>query len=143
MQGNVMTKLQKDLVELFTQALNQFTTESENFTYLDHKIGSDIFILNHLGFKIKCNMKDIITNLNYPPSTATRKVNKLVDLGYIKRLRPRDNRRSVELRLTNKGRDIFARFHEQRFDPLLKVFKEFSNEHLENFYAILQRIIEK
>ena len=136
-----MSNIQKDLIETFAQVMIQFTTEIENFSYSNHKLGSDVFILYHLGYKLKCNMKEIIEILSYPPSTATRKVNKLVDLGYIKRFRPQNNRRSVELKLTNKGREVFAQFHKKRFDPLLKIFKEFPEPHIVSFYEILQKIL--
>ena len=136
-----MSTLQKDLIESFTQAILKFSTEIEGFSYLDQKIGADIFIINQVGYKTKCNMKEIITNLNYPPSTATRKVNRLVELGYLRRVRPNNNRRSVELKLTNKGREIFALFHKQRFDPLTQVIKRFSKEEINVFLNVLHKII--
>lgn len=55
--------------------------------------------------KQKLSFGKIAKTLDYP-STATRRLNELIELGIVKRIVLQDRQRSVEYKLTLKGKDI-------------------------------------
>jgi DNA-binding MarR family transcriptional regulator len=64
--------------------------------------------LEHAG-AIGLRMSDLAERVLVPPSTLTRRVDRLVADGLIERERPRQNSRSVQARLTKRGRALLRR----------------------------------
>lgn len=54
-------------------------------------------------------MSDLAERVLVPPSTLTRRVDRLVANGLVERERPRQNSRSVQARLTERGRALLRR----------------------------------
>lgn len=76
-----------------------------------------------------------------PKSTATRQVDYLVNKKLVNRQVPDDNRRTVELTLTGKGKEVHTWFQGHLADVLNAVSQESSENELNLVLGVLPRII--
>jgi DNA-binding MarR family transcriptional regulator len=86
-------------------------------------------------------MTDMIETLDIPKSTATRQVDYLVKNGFVNRTIPEDNRRIVELTLTDKGREIHSWFQRHLVDVMTAVRQEYSDQEVNLMITILPQVI--
>jgi DNA-binding MarR family transcriptional regulator len=107
----------------------------------DH-LGEEMILLNVIGNEGTCNMKRLTEELGLPPSTATRQVTRLVELGFVKRTTPPDNRRTVHLSLTPEGEERYRLYRKQHTDVFKLVLHELSQEEQEVLVKALEKIYE-
>lgn len=131
------------IINSFSNVLEKLTIHINSLTYKKTKIGLDIFIINLIGKKTlskKQNiviMKNIVEELNIPPSSATRKVNHLVSSGLIKRDTSDNNRREIRLVLTDEGIALFNSFRNLFASNITQILQKFSEEEKKSFKNIL------
>ncbi len=84
-------------------------------------------------------------SLNLDKSTVSRTVEGLVNLGLISRIIPKENRRTINLRLTTQGIDLCKTINDSNnlyFSQVLKVIpKENINAFLSSFELIVNAMI--
>ncbi len=85
-------------------------------------------VIFYLGSKCPCIMREIADRLKLAVSSVTGLVDRLVQKGLVVRERPEDDRRIVNVELTEKGREAY-RWH--------------FREHLNMFRAMLQTLDEQ
>lgn len=113
----------------------------ENLVIKNYKIGSGIFILNFIDSNEGCNMKNIATFLDVIPSTATRKVNKLVNIGLIKRVSYEEDRKRVFLLLTDEGKKVSNEFFKMRSINMQKIILMLTGEEKIIYLDILEKML--
>ncbi|MHA2250641.1 MAG: MarR family winged helix-turn-helix transcriptional regulator [Candidatus Kariarchaeaceae archaeon] len=124
----------------FWSSIEQLSSHVDDISYRGNVIGRKIFILNYIGSKGQCNMKDIVKNLHLPPSTATRQIDSLVKAKFIKRVIPDHNRRTVELTLDKNGMEVYQWLNEHLQKVIETVLQNYSEEELNTSMMILQEI---
>ena len=87
-------------------------------------------------------MKDVASELGISPSTLTTIVDKLVEKGLVKRDLDIDDRRKVQISLTQKGETIHEYLVKFRKKVLEPIFSRLSPEEIEALKSILQKIKE-
>lgn len=114
------------------------TRDTIDFKFENLKIGRLIFIINFIGYRKECTMKDIRNYLNVQASTATRQVDKLVnELALVNRITSEDDRRNVILTLTEKGWKVY-KHHKQIQEKLVHSFMgKFSPEEIQLIKKII------
>ena len=137
-----MVSKEVEIFNLFALIMEKFMHQGENYPKLKHKIGRGILIIDYIGNNKKCNMKDITKNLNLPPSTATRQVDKLVKINLVKREIPNDDRRSVILTLTDSGNETYIQYQEHLSLFVTKILQDFTDEERLTLVKMLQKIID-
>ena len=89
-------------------------------------------------------MSEIATQLLNSPSGATRLADRLEAAGLIVRETPRDNRRVVEVRLTDHGKELLGRADRVFKDALQDTFaSHLSDAELSTLRALMRRLLEK
>jgi DNA-binding MarR family transcriptional regulator len=88
-------------------------------------------------------MKDIINYLKVIPSTATRRIDKLVGNGLVKRNLSKDDGRLIKLTLTSEGKELFMNFMQNRLMSFDLIKQEFNEEELHFFFNVLDRMIRR
>jgi len=138
-----MANNEDDLIQLFTMVAMGLTKQVVDFNYQGMKIGRLIFIINYIGYKKECSMKDVIDYLNIKPSTATRQVDKLVDkLKLVERKESISDRRLVILQLTKLGNDIYL-YHKKISEiPASAINERFSNEEKQILKKGLEELLK-
>ena len=134
-----MTQRETELMQLFTMVAMKLTSRIVDYSYQDMKIGRLIFIINYIGYKEQCTMKDIIDYLNTKPSTATRQLDKLVnDLKLVSREQTSDDRRFVSLKLTKLGKEVYESHTAMSLIPASILNEKFSEKEI----AIMKQGLE-
>jgi DNA-binding MarR family transcriptional regulator len=131
-----------EIIELFTKILETITFTIEDLKVDEYQIGRGIFIIDYVGRHDSCSLKDIYDNTRFPASTASRRVDELVKVGYIERTRSPEDRREIVLRLTNNGKAIFKIFRDHREKSLKRFLKSIAEEEVSSFVKILRLLVE-
>ena len=127
-----LSKEEQDLIQIFTMVAMKLTSQIVDFTYQDMKIGRLIFLVNYIGFRKQCTMKDVIEYMNIKPSTATRQLDKLVNnLNLVSREYSTDDRRLVTLQLTQLGIEVYNHHKKLSDIPAKILVKKFSKNELD------------
>jgi DNA-binding MarR family transcriptional regulator len=79
--------------------------------------------------------------LKLPKSTATRQVDYLVKKALANRTIPDNNRRTVELTLTDKGKELYSWFQGHLVNVMTAVRQEYSEQELDMMISLLPRVI--
>lgn len=85
------------------------------------------------------NISDLSKILNLDKSTISRTVDGLVNLSFVDRIIPEDNRRSTLISLTPKGQqlsDSINRINDTYFE---EIFKTFTKDEIEIFASLFMR----
>ncbi len=127
--------------DIFIITVARLTQHIGNITHEEKKLGRRIFIINHIGSRNKCNMTDVVDSLQLPKSTATRQVDYLVKRNLVNRTIPSNNRRIVELTLTDEGKKIYQWFQEHLTNTMTAVLQEYSEKELNMMISVLPRVI--
>ena len=85
-------------------------------------------------------VRDVAEFLGVTSAAASRSIDRLVQRGLVHRSLAPDNRRAVDLVLTDEGRELLARFTEVRDTRLTRVLKDYPSEKLEQVAALLDEL---
>jgi len=85
-------------------------------------------------------MKDLAEKVGKDKSTITALVNKLVKLGYIEKVKDREDNRMTHLILTDKGRSIKGVFSQISEGLLEKVYRDFEEQDKVSLIEKLERV---
>jgi len=98
------------------------------------------FVLNHLDKHGESKMNELAKVMDVTTAAATGIVDRLVRYGYIMRVYDPNDRRVINVRLTQKGADLVKRIGRQRIEVTREVFGKISREERENYLAIMLHI---
>jgi len=99
-----------------------------------------LFFLSTRAFSL---MSDINKEMGIKGSTLTAMMDKLVSLGFVKRIPGESDRRTVLVSLTQKGKKILERFLEDRKKIIIRIFRNLSSEERKNYVAILEKVVQQ
>lgn len=88
----------------------------------------------------KLTMKEIAKKIGKDKSTVTSLVNKLINLGYLKKEQSTVDRRVTYISLTEKARDIEGKFNFISSQVKETAYKDFTDEEKEEFLRLLRKL---
>lgn len=112
--------------------------------YQWRKIYDDIFpgSQSHILFLLEQNgpqkMSELAEILHLTPGAVTTASDRLIDQGYIARVRDKTDRRVTRLEMTHKGKEILNELQNQGRKIIKSVFNDISNKDLEKMNAIFK-----
>ncbi len=104
--------------------------------------GPQLWVLKTLSRRGPLATTDLARALAVQPSTLSVLVDRLVKRGLVRRHRPREDRRFVELELTAEGVALAARAPEPAQGRLLHGLRELSPRQVHAIRASVQRLVE-
>ena len=131
------------IVDLLTVVAHRVSAQAEAISFKGEKLGQSLFIIDLIARKPDCTMKDIANTLALTPSTATRHVDKLVEMGLIDRNLSISDRRSVVLFLTQKGIELDKQFLKHRLTSFSSILESFSIEELDLLLKLMKKVVEE
>lgn len=134
----IMEDTLHDLSTLFNKFLIKISYGLEGFKYQGYTIGSSVLLINFIHANPFCRMSDIRDYLEVTPSTATRRVDRLVEYGFVHRSIGDKDHRSIELSLTPAGVELFEKFQKIRFQGLKTLTNTYKEEEIKNFLSVLK-----
>jgi len=98
-------------------------------------------VLIYLRDGIALNAKDICAEFQYNSGALTRVIDQLEERGYIERRRSRNDRRSVELHLTDAGRGLVQSLVPVVVDRLNQALSDFTRAEVAELTRLLNKLI--
>lgn len=124
-----------------SEVLNYIETELESHG-IEGLVVSHGNILNILYENNgRLTMKQIARGIDRSKSTLTQLIDKLIKEGYVKKQRSTEDRRYYYIILTEKGWSIKSYFEEISHRVINKFFKDFSQEDIDIFLKMLNKVI--
>ena len=87
------------------------------------------------------HMAAISKKLNINPSTATRRVNRLLTDGLVTKSTAPDDDRRFDLRLTARGSALLDRMDELAYDTVQTVYEPVTDREMQTVYRFLEKCI--
>ncbi|MFW9962470.1 MAG: MarR family winged helix-turn-helix transcriptional regulator [Candidatus Sifarchaeia archaeon] len=101
----------------------------------------EIRIIEFVSEAGEISMGNLSEKFPLPASTATRYVDRLVRRGYLDRKRPKNDRRRVLLKISDKGLKLLARRNEVRNKFFLRMFSKLTIEEVDYLSRIFQKLM--
>jgi DNA-binding MarR family transcriptional regulator len=89
-----------------------------------------------------CRMQQIAAYLGIEAPSVTRTAQQLEEYGLVKKQPDRHDRRAMQVRMTNRGRQQLRRLQQYRHTQLAEVFKRWSPEDRNKFADYLRRLAD-
>ncbi len=138
-----MSEDERELLGIFTKAVQALTIQVESFKYKGQQLGQTLFILDYISRNEGCIMSDIVKELRLTPSTATRQTDQLVDLKLVHRKQSVSDRRKVELSLTTQGKKISRQFLNHRMENIRPILDSLTGQELVILMKFLGSVVER
>lgn len=106
------------------------------------KVKKHLFLLSLIGSKKDCTIKDIVSFLQIPPSTATSRLNGLVKDGYVIRETSSTNRRFMALSLTERGKKIYHYLNKHLQAHIQQLIHPLSPKEQQIFLGLFDKILD-
>lgn len=97
-------------------------------------------ILVHLYRNDDLCMKDLAERINKDKSTITALVNKLVKLGYIRKVKDKEDNRITRIQLTEKSLEVQDIFFKISEDLMKKIYQGFSESDKDSLKSLLYKM---
>ena len=101
-----------------------------------------MFFVLYIGKHESCSLGELALALRMDPGHTTRSIDKLVKKGFVQKERAKFDKRSQELILTKKGKEVFKKIYLLFEEWDEKILKNLEEQELEQFKCILNKIIE-
>lgn len=100
------------------------------------------FVLRLVARDGDVNIKAIAERLHITSSAATQLVDGLVDKGYLNRKGGTDDRRMINLSLSDKAKKLFEDFRSQSLHRMMTVFDVLTDDELVQYTALNKKIVD-
>jgi len=113
-----------------------------NLVYDNEMSRNEFFILKTLYELGPKKSSDLSKMLNVSASHITAITDSLVEKKWIDRVRSIQDRRIVDIHLTEEGKKTLLLFEKKKTDFLLEKFNEFSEEDIKNFIILFNKLLK-
>ncbi len=142
MEEAQLDKLAEDLIETITQVFHRFRDErrwrgAEDLSF------PQIMLLLQLDREGPMSAGEMARNLCVTQGVITRMVDRLMQKGFIERVRKEEDRRVVILSLTARGKRKASRIRKVMVEETKGVLRTVASREREELQALLQRIRDR
>ncbi|MBB6634816.1 MarR family transcriptional regulator [Cohnella thailandensis] len=124
--------------------IRKFVVERDKVVIAGELNLPQLVVLGTLNFKGPHKAGELAEATDFSPSMLTALCNKLVDGGYIERTRPEEDRRTVLLAISAKGKEFIETLsRSKRKDKAPYLFEEFNEEELKLLLNFSGRILKR
>ena len=102
---------------------------------------SEIFTCGALGRRGRCMMSELAKECNFPFSSLTGIVDRLVAKGYIKRYRSDEDRRLVFVELTKKGEQVYQGALEAEMGLIIAMMDALESDEQDTLLDLLGKAV--
>ncbi|PMC39234.1 MarR family transcriptional regulator [Bacillus sp. UMB0899] len=113
-----------------------------NLVYDNEMSRNEFFILKTLYEQGPKKSSDLSKMLNVSASHITAITDSLIEKKWIDRVRSVQDRRIVDIHLTENGKNTLLMFEKKKTDFLLDKFNEFSEEDIKNFIILFNKLLK-
>jgi MarR family transcriptional regulator, organic hydroperoxide resistance regulator len=103
---------------------------------------TQLIVLECLSTCGHCKMHTLVDALKVKFSGVTALIDRLVKTGFVIREHGKEDRRTVFVSLSTKGKKVLLEVNQQRRKAFIQVFSRVSARERENYLTILEKIVE-
>lgn len=110
-----------------------------------HKIGltaTQLFVMRYLSIEGEAKSSDISRTAGLSPGAITQVCDELVRLGFVERGRSNEDRRIVNVRLTESGRKQLQKFLASRTLHLKELMDKLGDSDARQLMALLEKLVD-
>lgn len=133
-------QLIEEILHSFHAIRNITKAKAASLGHQNHITHSQWFVLTIIEHSKKTNIKDISEALEMSSSAVTQFVDGLVQSGYVTRQEDPKDRRSVQLKLSPKGKKHIAATKEKRITEMAGLFDALTDSELEEYVRLQKKI---
>lgn len=137
------SQLIAELLYSFHTLRNITKTRSLHIDQVSHITHSQWFVLTLIEHLKKASVKDVAESLDMSSSAATQLVDPLVQAGLVLRTEDSEDRRSVQLELSELGKKHISDTKEKRISEMAEIFDELTDSELQEFLRLHKKITSK
>jgi len=104
---------------------------------------TQLLVLECLATCGHCKMNNLVEALKVKFSAVTAIIDRLVKTGFVIREHGKEDRRTVFVSLTVKGKKVLSEVYQQRRKAFIQVFSRVSAKEREEYLTILEKIVNK
>jgi DNA-binding MarR family transcriptional regulator len=104
---------------------------------------TQLLVLECLSSCGHCKMHTLVNALKVKFSAVTAIIDRLVKTGFVIRERGKEDRRTVFVALSAKGKKILLEVYQQRRKAFMQVFSRVSAKEREEYLTILEKLVER
>ena len=104
---------------------------------------TQLLVLECLSACDHCKMHTLVDALKVKFSAVTAIIDRLVKTGFVARQHGKEDRRTVLVALTPKGKKILQEVYQQRRKAFMQVFSRISAREREEYLTILEKIVDQ
>jgi DNA-binding MarR family transcriptional regulator len=128
-----------DNIRRVFKAVNDHSKKAEHETGIT---GPQLWTIKTISENSPINVKDLAARIFLHPATVVGIIDRLESKGLVRRMRSKDDRRNVEIELTESGRRLVAGSPEVAQGLLVRGLKSLSVNELENLADGLEKLVK-
>ena len=102
---------------------------------------TQLLVLECLSTCGQCKMHTLVDALKFKFSAVTAIIDRLVKTGFVIRERGKEDRRTVFVALSAKGKKVLLEVYQQRRKAFMQVFSRVSAKEREEYLTILEKLV--
>ncbi|KXG76594.1 putative HTH-type transcriptional regulator YusO [Thermotalea metallivorans] len=130
-----------DEVKLMHKLIDIFKYKEEYQMETSGLHPQDMYVLERIYFKEKARVMDIAKTYHIPPSTLTGIMDRLYEKKYIERIRSQEDRRVVEIVVTDEGKKIVEQHIREDRSFVKNFFNTLEPEKRGEFRSLLAELV--
>ncbi len=103
---------------------------------------TQLLVLECLSTLGQCRMQALVNALKVKFSAVTPLIDRLVKTGFVVRRHGQEDRRTVFVALSPKGKKVLQEVYAQRRKAFIQVFSRVSAEERQNYLMILEKLVD-
>ena len=131
----------KRMIELMPQCIRGFSRHEHNYLSRGEITLPQLWVLEYLSRRGGCLMSELAQSLKISRPAATGLIDRLIAQGLVQRENIKEDRRTIKVSITLKGKKIVANIWEQKRRTLIKVFSKLSARDRKQHLLILERVV--
>ncbi len=104
---------------------------------------TQLLVLECLSGCDHCKMNTLVNVLKVNFSAATNIIDRLVKTGFVAREHGQEDRRTVLVTLTPKGRKTLQEVYQQRRKGFIQIFSHISAKERRDYLSILEKLVDR
>ncbi|MBP9854143.1 MAG: MarR family transcriptional regulator [Candidatus Omnitrophica bacterium] len=139
--GLTPVKFGDRLVELLPQLMQEISRYENNYVTTGKITCQQFLVLDQLASQDQWTMNEFVHSMDKKFSSATGMIDRLVKHGLVKRKRGEDDRRTVFVAITDKGRSIIDEVYAQKKQGIIHLFKRLDSTERQNYLDIIEKLV--
>lgn len=130
------------VLKLFPQLLKEISRHESNYLTKGKITFPQFWALEYLKHHAQCKMNKLTQFMKVSFSTATGMVDRMVKDGLVVRTRGEEDRRTVLLSISDKGKGILKEVYAQKRKSMMRLFSRLSPKERAEYIGILEKLVK-